>query len=69
MITLSELLKALDIEQYTGPDPLSVQVGAMRFDSAASEKFGRTRHNVVCVPARMTARGRGAYRGQDEGGV
>ena len=33
MITLSELLKALDIEQYTGPDPLSVQVGAMRFDS------------------------------------
>jgi UDP-N-acetylmuramoyl-L-alanyl-D-glutamate--2,6-diaminopimelate ligase len=33
MITLSELLKDLDIEQYAGPDPLSVQVGAMRFDS------------------------------------
>ena len=35
MITLSELLHGLDIEQYTGPDPLSVQVGAIRFDSRA----------------------------------
>lgn len=33
MITLSDILKGLEIEQYTGPDPLSVQVGAIRFDS------------------------------------
>jgi UDP-N-acetylmuramoyl-L-alanyl-D-glutamate--2,6-diaminopimelate ligase len=33
MITLSNILQGLVIEQYTGPDPLSVQVGAIRFDS------------------------------------
>ncbi len=33
MITLSNILHGLVIEQYTGPDPLSVQVGAIRFDS------------------------------------
>jgi UDP-N-acetylmuramoyl-L-alanyl-D-glutamate--2,6-diaminopimelate ligase len=33
MTTLSDILQGLEIEQYTGPDPLSVQIGAIRFDS------------------------------------